>query len=86
MDKQKASYFLQDVAAYREGTIDEAAMIENLKYFINESPDQLQISDEKFQELLATYENLEAMIADYEAKAKALVEGTDPVAAVTEEV
>lgn len=86
MDKQKASYFLQDVAAYREGTIDEAAMIENLKYFINESPDQLQISDEKFQELLATYENLEAMIADYEAKAKALVEGTDTVDAVTEEV
>lgn len=73
MNKDKADFFLQDLAAYRAGDIDEASMIENLKYFLNEDESVLSISQEDFDALLANYESFDAMLAYYEGVAKELL-------------
>lgn len=73
MNKDKADFFLQDLAAYRAGDIDEASMIENLKYFLNEDESVLSIPQEEFDALLANYESFDAMLAYYEGVAKELL-------------
>lgn len=83
MDATKAGYFLQDLAAYRAGEIDETAMIENLMYFLNTNADSLTISQEEFDALMANYASLDEMLAYYEKVAKDLVNGTDTASAVS---
>lgn len=86
MNKQKATYFLQDLEAYKSGEIDEIAMIENIKYFLNEESTELQVSNEVYDELLATYGSLEALITYCEELALNLISGSTETEETEEEV
>lgn len=77
MDATKANFFLQDLAAYRAGELDETAMIENLKYFLNDDENEMMISDEDFNDLRAAYDSFEAMLDYYEKVAKDIIKGGD---------
>lgn len=73
MDVQKAKYFLNDLEMYRSGEIDEAAMVENVKYFLNEDDSRLQISEEEYAAIVAQYATFDELLAFYENLAKELI-------------